>query len=168
MSAAHLFRKGTPLIFATLLEGNESTDWPKVTWVSRELLFSGFDHFVQFHLYHATLGFGSLSLWWNGEGVELPATYYSQHNEFCIQKPVNQNAVSFIICILNIIRILYSWIKESRPVRRDNFYRHKYPSTLIVIPFTYIFKVFDQTVSKNLIFQTSFNDGDNAGVDSIT
>lgn len=62
MSPAHLFRQGTQLIFASLLEGNESTDWPKVTWVSRELLLSGFDHFVQFHLHHATLEIGSLSL----------------------------------------------------------------------------------------------------------
>lgn len=75
MSTAHLFRQGTPLIFASLLEGNESTDWPKVTWVFRELLLSGFDHFVQFHLHHATIGIGSLSLWWNGEKVVSPATY---------------------------------------------------------------------------------------------
>lgn len=62
-SSAHLFRQGTLLIFASLLEGNESTDWPKVTWVYRELLLSGFDHFLQFHLRQGTFGIGSLSLW---------------------------------------------------------------------------------------------------------
>lgn len=77
------------------------------------------------------------------------------------------NAGSFIICVLNMKEILSIWIKTVWASWRgdNNLYRHKYasPSTLIVIFFTCILK----TENKSLIFQTSFSDGDDAGVDSL-
>lgn len=96
---------------------------------------------------------------------------YSQLKEFCIQKPVDQQCSQFHYLYFKYYPNFVHLDQESlgHLGGANILYRHKYvsPSTLIVLLFTCILKAFDQTVSKNLIFQTSFNDGDNAGVDSV-
>lgn len=115
-SSAHLFRQGTPLIFASLLEGNESTDWPKVTWVYRELLLSGFDHL-----------FSSICIRWHSE---LGPYHYDRMGSLWN----HQQLIYLSVLHSETCQPSESW--ELMLIRGDNnWYGHKYasPSTLIVV-----------------------------------